>query len=94
MAIKRTDFSDRAKKKHGIAPSSFAEQFKAEAARHAAEERQLQSKIDWLQNGVSAALTALLEGRRGDAVKQLKTLCSVAWPPPKVTADKTDPGAA
>lgn len=92
MAIKRTDFSDRSKKKHGITSSSFEEQFRIEAARHAAEEKQLKQKIDWLQDGVSAALTALLEGRRGDAVKQLKTLCSVG--PPLPAPPKSDPDVA
>jgi len=79
----RTDFSDAAKAARGIAIAGFDGALAEVERKHHAAILLKQDRINDLEAGVSMAIDAHVEGRRGDALKILKALMPQHSPKPK-----------
>ena len=79
----RTDFSDAAKTARGIAIAGVDGALADIERKHHCALLLKQDRINDLEAGVSLAIDAHLEGRRGDALKTLKALMPQHSPKPK-----------
>lgn len=84
--VTKLDFSDKAKAAAGIDPSDFGKELERQRQGFAAANGILKQRITVLEEGVTAAITAFDEGRRGDAMKALRALL------PKPPAGQRDDG--
>lgn len=80
--IAKPSFSDKAKKARGIDPSDFGKEMARVKAIWQAERDGLRSCVAALEAAIRGAVEALDGGRRGDALKAMRSILPAQKPTP------------